>query len=802
MTDFDRMLESWLSDAGPSRPSAASVAEALATARTLGQRRGLRARVAGVDPWPRERTSVRVPRTVLALVAVGLLVLALASLAAVGARLVERVADPAPSVTFTGPYPMPVPATKGVEVGDGTVLVFGGEATSGQGAGSASNDTEQILRLDVGRNELTPIGTTPGTVVSAIALRNGDVLLVLPGVPARNALSVIGILRPATGELVMAGQTIAPHLGGAAVQLGPDDPRVLFVGGGADSTAAELFDPRTNAFAPTASTRGTMSQPRAVLLGDGSALVVGEANRTPERFDPTTETWSPVAPMSASREGFSVVAMADGRVLVVGGLMVQGEVAQDGLLYPAGPSTVADTAEVYDPATDTWTTVGPLVHPRWMHAALALRDGSVLLVGGTASALASASDGGRIDPVISEAERFDPATDSFRPAASLEMPRLNPGVVGLANGQALVLGSLRPSMLLPPDAAGDSFERYGGSSAPPVPDEVLVALDPVPADLVGRWVAEPQAGLAFGIGSGRSILTLTILERHAQVNVNGRPDRLLSGEAGVEPATGRLVVVANRSVTGGSLSLDGSPLERCTRGDTGGYVWELGPGTLGLRGDGRDPCASRPALLNRRWLRSAAGPGPGGPAIVETVDPPLALDLPLVGWMPTSVSVGSAELEGLGNFGRVGIWQDPAGFADGCELAAPPVNHASGVDPFLAVLRETRGLEIVDVREDAIGGGDIPATRVEFQETGECGDAGVAAWQPRAEVGVPGSVELAEGSRTIWLFEAEGSRLGPETRTLLVEVRTRDIEEERAILDSIRPVADITPAVLDLVARP
>lgn len=136
---------------------------------------------------------------------------------------------------------------------------------------------------------------------------------------------------------------------------------------------------------------------------------------------------------------------------------------------------------------------------------------------------------------------------------------------------------------------------------------------------------------------------MTIFEGRVIMAVSGRPDLLLSGNAGVDPATGRLVVVADGSEVGGSLSLDGAPLAPCSRGDVGRYAWDLGSGTLVLRGDERDACGSRPALLEGGWVRSATGESPGDPAIVETINPLLAIDLPPGGWLPSDPPAGGAE---------------------------------------------------------------------------------------------------------------------------------------------------------------
>ena len=71
-------------------------------------------------------------------------------------------------------------------------------------------------------------------------------------------------------------------------------------------------------------------------------------------------SWTATASMSIARASMTATPLADGRVLVVGGV---GE----------------STTELYDPPTGTWIPGGTLNQPRWLHVAVRLRDGRVLV---------------------------------------------------------------------------------------------------------------------------------------------------------------------------------------------------------------------------------------------------------------------------------------------------------------------------------------------------------------------------------------------------------------------------------------
>ena len=118
--------------------------------------------------------------------------------------------------------------------------------------------------------------------------------------------------------------------------------------------------------------------------------------------------------MLSPRGGFTATRLRDGRVLVVGGT--------------TGSETAA-SAELYDPATGRFVATGSLARSRSAHTATLLRDGRVLVVGG--------SDGSE---VLRTAEIYDPASGRFSAAGALRAPRHKHAAVALRDGRVLVVG--------------------------------------------------------------------------------------------------------------------------------------------------------------------------------------------------------------------------------------------------------------------------------------------------------------------------------------------------------------------------
>jgi len=90
-------------------------------------------------------------------------------------------------------------------------------------------------------------------------------------------------------------------------------------------------------------------------------------------------------------------------------------------------------AELFDPASGTFSATGSVQTPRaWFDAAL-LRDGRVLVVGGIAN-----------DKPVASVEAYDALTGKFSAVGSLGHPRDCPLLTALADGRVLLAGGCAP----------------------------------------------------------------------------------------------------------------------------------------------------------------------------------------------------------------------------------------------------------------------------------------------------------------------------------------------------------------------
>jgi hypothetical protein len=235
------------------------------------------------------------------------------------------------------------------------------------------------------------------------------------------------------GNRVEALAMTSPRADAAAIRL--RDGRILICGGTATGevggvlASAELYDPAARTFAPT----GSMTVQRAghtiTMLQDGRVLVVGGVQNagfrsqlaSAEIYDPGTGTFSATGSMAVPREGHTATMLRDGRVLIVGG-------------SDNGVHTL-DTAEVYDPSSGNFSRAGHLKQPRIAHVAALLGTGKVLIAGGGRGGM----PGGYIS--YDTAEMYDPANRQFTlMGAHMNSDRVGAAAVKLNDGRVLIVG--------------------------------------------------------------------------------------------------------------------------------------------------------------------------------------------------------------------------------------------------------------------------------------------------------------------------------------------------------------------------
>jgi len=113
--------------------------------------------------------------------------------------------------------------------------------------------------------------------------------------------------------------------------------------------------------------------------------------------------------------------------LVDGSVLVAGGAWLDGL----GNGGFTPGAERFNPSTNTWSAAGTLNVPRYGHQAVRLQDGRVLVVGGF-------SDSGPLTTV----EIYNPTTNAWTLARPMATDRYVPQAVLLSNGRVLVSGGI------------------------------------------------------------------------------------------------------------------------------------------------------------------------------------------------------------------------------------------------------------------------------------------------------------------------------------------------------------------------
>ncbi|HEX7491460.1 MAG TPA: kelch repeat-containing protein [Candidatus Limnocylindrales bacterium] len=263
---------------------------------------------------------------------------------------------------------------------DGRVLVAGGEDAT-----TSVLATAEILDPAGGVFKATGSMAVPRTEATAFLLPTGNVLILGGKDPNGTVLSSAELYHPNTGEYTPTGSMLQPRHDYGTGRL--KDGRILVVGGcctwaSLPFTSAEMYDPSSGSFQSSGSMVVGRRVPAVTVLADGLVLITGgngseltdEPLDSAETFDPETLAFKPIGSMTIPRDGAVGVEMRDQRVLMIGG-------------------TSDRSAEIFDPASGRFEATGPTIGSRSRSStAILLPDGRIYVAGGGPGADATSAE--------------------------------------------------------------------------------------------------------------------------------------------------------------------------------------------------------------------------------------------------------------------------------------------------------------------------------------------------------------------------------------------------------------------------
>ena len=222
--------------------------------------------------------------------------------------------------------------------------------------------------------------------------------------------------------------------------------KVLVAGGFASNgqplASAEVYDPVGKTFSVTSNNMPNKAAGQtATLMGNGKVLIVGGGNSSAQLYDPATNSWSSTGG-SGQRTYHTAILLANGKVLIAGGSDNTGNTIQ--------------TAQLYDPANGSFTSTGNMLVSRDWHSATLLPDGRVLIAGGRTGS-------GKGYTYAASAEIYTPATGAFTATGSMGTARFGQAAV-LFNGKVLVSGGVNTSTTAALSTA-ESYDPFAGTWA-------------------------------------------------------------------------------------------------------------------------------------------------------------------------------------------------------------------------------------------------------------------------------------------------------------------------------------------------
>lgn len=272
------------------------------------------------------------------------------------------------------------------------------------------------------------------TLARAILLPNGSALVV--GGCVNDCLSATTrsaeLYNPSSGTFTVTGSMIQARAEFGVALLA--NGQVLVVGGCtaydangclAVTVKAEIYNPATGTWKATGALRGARHAMNATRLPSGKVVVAGgataamDAINSSEIYDPATGIWTLGLKMVTARSDYASIMLGTGKILFMGGENINGVSIKN--------------AELYNPSTGTFTATGNMTATREEHSAVLLANGHVLVSGGNNKTLTTQTP-------LASAELYNPATGTWTATGSMSSARSGHTSTVLTNGHVVNAG--------------------------------------------------------------------------------------------------------------------------------------------------------------------------------------------------------------------------------------------------------------------------------------------------------------------------------------------------------------------------
>jgi hypothetical protein len=282
-------------------------------------------------------------------------------------------------------------------------------------------------------------------------------------------------------------------------------------------------------------------------------------------------------------------------------------------------------------------------------------------------------------------------------------------------------------------AATPSPSPVSSPSSSPSPDLTAAPVGvPAAGGSGGTWLADVPAGLAFDVAVPSRRMALNVSGLTASVDLVGASSGLFMSTFITENVD---EVRLTSDAASERVTVDGTPLAPCAKGDEGRYQTTSSPdGLLLTFALISDPCPSRAAVVARTWTRSISVPNGGGIGVVDGFDPLFTVVLPAGSYAVDDATDAKTIHQDLPELQFVS-WKDPQGFLDPCDLSKGRYEIAPGADAFVAYVRQLAGFTVDSTTEVTVDGHRAIRLVVHADADATCPGGQLWEWQPKAETG-------------------------------------------------------------------